>query len=134
MHKGMPYSLRKSPTLGLPKTHSFYYSKNAAHSRASVIWNNLPDVVKSSDSLFEFENKIKYIGNIDCGCLTLSGRRSLSYRNQSIDLHPKSMDWFLYDNGLHVKRVNIKGYMMYDVLFYFVISWNLFYILCTNGE
>ena len=72
MHKVMPHSLRKSPTLGLPKTHSFYYSKNAAHSRASVIWNNLPDVVKSSDSLFEFENKIKYIGNIDCRCLIQS--------------------------------------------------------------
>ena len=67
----MPYSLRNSPTLGLPKTHSFYYSTNAAHSRVSIIWNLLPDVVKSikSDSLFEFKNKIKYIGNIDCECL-----------------------------------------------------------------
>ena len=26
--------------------------------------------------------------------------RPLSYRNQSIDLFRKSMDWFLYDNGL----------------------------------
>ena len=48
-HKGMPYSLRKGPTLGLPKTHSFYYSTNAAHSRGSLIWNNLPAVVKTSD-------------------------------------------------------------------------------------
>ena len=38
--------------------------------------------------------------------LTLSWRRSLSYRNQSIDLLRKSMDWFLYDNGLRHKRVN----------------------------
>ena len=67
-HKDMPYTLRKSPILGLPKAHSFYYSKGVAHSRGSVIWNNLPDVAKSSDSSFEFENKIKYIGNIDCGC------------------------------------------------------------------
>ena len=65
----MPYSLRKGPTLSLPKTHSFYYSTNAAHSCGSIIWNNLPDVVTSSDSLFEFKNKIEYIGNIDCGCL-----------------------------------------------------------------
>ena len=48
-HKDMPYSLRKGPTLGLPKTHSFYYSTNAAHSRGSLIWNNLPAVVKTSD-------------------------------------------------------------------------------------
>ena len=30
----------------------------------------------------------------------------LSYRNQSIDLLCKSVDWFLYDNGLHHERVN----------------------------
>ena len=37
--------------------------------------------------------------------LTLSWRRSLSYRNQSIDLLGKSIDWFLYDNGLRRERV-----------------------------
>ena len=37
--------------------------------------------------------------------LTLSWQRPLSYRNQSIDLQSKSMDWFLYDNGLHHERV-----------------------------
>ena len=65
----MSYSLRKGPTLGLPKTNSSYYSTNAAHSRGSLIWNNLPGVVKSKDSLFESKSKIKYIGNVDCGCL-----------------------------------------------------------------
>ena len=37
---------------------------------------------------------------------TLSWRRPLSYRNQSIDLRCKSMDWFLYDNGFRHERVN----------------------------
>ena len=37
--------------------------------------------------------------------LTLSWRRSLSYRNQSNDLLCKSMDWFLYDNGPRHERV-----------------------------
>ena len=68
-HKDMPYNLRKGPFLGLPKTHSFYYGTNAVHFRGSLIWNNLPAVVKSSDSLFEFKNEIKNIGDIDCGCL-----------------------------------------------------------------
>ena len=36
--------------------------------------------------------------------LTLSRRRPLSHRNQSIDLR-SSMDWFLYDNGLCLERV-----------------------------
>ena len=42
--------------------------------------------------------------------LTLSWRRPLLYRNQSIDLLYKSIDWFLYDNGLRHERVimNIK--------------------------
>ena len=40
--------------------------------------------------------------------LTLSWWRPLSYRNQSIDLQSKSMDWFLYDNGLRHERVKIK--------------------------
>ena len=40
--------------------------------------------------------------------LTLSWRRPLSYRNQSIDLLCKSMDWFLYHNGLRYERVNTE--------------------------
>ena len=31
--------------------------------------------------------------------------RSLLYGNQSIDLQSKSVDWFLYDNGLRHERV-----------------------------
>ena len=37
--------------------------------------------------------------------LTLSRRRFLSYRNKSIDLQSKSMDWFLYDRNLRHERV-----------------------------
>ena len=39
--------------------------------------------------------------------LTLSCRRSLSYKNQSIDLHSsKSMDWFLNDRDVWHERVS----------------------------
>ena len=41
--------------------------------------------------------------------LTLSWRRLLSYKNQLIDLLRKSVDWFLYDNGLRHERVNITN-------------------------
>ena len=34
---------------------------------------------------------------------------AVTIRNQSIDLLPKSMDWFLYDNGLRHERVNIRS-------------------------
>ena len=40
-----------------------------------------------------------------CCLLTLSWQRPLSYWNQSIDFLCKSMDWFLYDNGLRHERV-----------------------------
>ena len=42
---------------------------------------------------------------VDIG-LALSWQRSLSYRNQSIDLLYKSLDWFLYDGDLRHKIVN----------------------------
>ena len=38
--------------------------------------------------------------------LTPSRLRPILYRNQSIDLQSKSMDWFLYDIGLQCERVN----------------------------
>ena len=38
--------------------------------------------------------------------LTLSRRRPLSYRNESIDLQSKSKDWFIYENGPRHERVN----------------------------
>ena len=44
--KDMLYSLRKHATLDLPKTHSFYYGKNAAHFQGSLIWNNSSAVLK----------------------------------------------------------------------------------------
>ena len=31
----------------------------------------------------------------------------LSYGNQFFDLQSKSMDWFLYDNSLHLERVKM---------------------------
>ena len=45
--------------------------------------------------------------------LALSWRRPLSYRNQSINLQSKSMDWFLYDNGFRHERANWLSTLMY---------------------
>ena len=46
-----------------------------------------------------------------CG-LTLSWWRSLSYRNQLIDLSCKSVDWFLYDCGLCNERVKESAWLI----------------------
>ena len=46
---------------------------------------------------------------MDCGFhLAFSWRRSQSYRDWSIDLQSKSMDWFLYDWDLRHDRVKEK--------------------------
>ena len=47
--------------------------------------------------------------------LTLSWGRLLSYRNQSTDLRSKSMDWFLYDNGLRHERINSRRLIFTNV-------------------
>ena len=60
-------------------------------------------------------------------CLTLSRKRPFSYRNQSIDLQSKSMDWFLYDNGLFLERVNnTADYLL--ILPYSKDLWDISYI------
>ena len=48
------------------------------------------------------------VGLIGEYLLTLSWRRSLSYRNQSINLQRKSTDWFLYDRDLRHERVKMN--------------------------
>ena len=40
--------------------------------------------------------------------LSISWWMSLSYRNQSIDLQNKSMEWFLYDRDVPHERVNFS--------------------------
>ena len=52
-----------------------------------------------------FFYKHQRLGSNAESCLTLSRRRPISHRNQSIDLLCKSMDWFLYDIGLRRERV-----------------------------
>ena len=38
-----------------------------------------------------------------------SWQKSLSYKNQSIDLHYKLMDWFLYDKDICHERVRCSS-------------------------
>ena len=59
----------KGPSLNLARSQSTYYGTSTAHVRGSVEWNNLPANIESSNSVFEFKNKVKNLGNIDCGSL-----------------------------------------------------------------
>ena len=56
--------------------------------------------------------------NDQSSLLTRSWRGPLSYRNQSIDLHCKSMDCFLCDNEPRherVKKILLRKIRKYDV-------------------
>ena len=60
-------------------------------------------VVMVLSILLQRKEAKKFIGGKK---LTVSWRRPLTYRNQSIDLLFKSMDWFLYERDPHHERVN----------------------------
>ena len=61
-----------------------------------------------------------------CVTLTLSWRRPLSYRNQSrkqsIDLQSKSMDWFLYDNGLKGGEIFLNNALNWTKILQFLTT------------
>ena len=70
--------------------------------------------------ILQYRNIYTYI-YINVNKFTLSWRRLLSYRNQSIDLLCKSMDWFLFDKDLRHERdklmqntqQNSKSFLLY---------------------
>ena len=63
--KKLSYNLRKGPILNLLRTQSTYYGTNAIHFRGSLILNNLPAKVKSSNSVLQFKTKIKNLRIVD---------------------------------------------------------------------
>ena len=67
--KKLSYNLRKGPILNLPRTQSTYHGTNSVHFRSSLVWNNYPAKIKSSNSVFESKTKVKNLRIIDCGCL-----------------------------------------------------------------
>ena len=84
----------------LMKLFSIVTNKTACQSifrsrRGNIIWNISEKLHSFSKDFMKkcyFEQLIQQI-------LTVSWRRSLSCRNQFIDLQKKSMDWGLYDRG-----------------------------------
>ena len=65
----LPYDLRKANKVNFPETRTCRYGINCQLFRGVSLWNNLPRNVKESDSLEEFKEKIKKIGNLTCSCV-----------------------------------------------------------------
>ena len=65
--------------------------------------------------------------------LTLSWRRPISYRNPSIDVLCKSMDWFLYDIGLRHERVKIWA-KIFIICFQYTSCWKHYLFLFNHYD
>ena len=46
-----------------------HLKRNPFQLRGSLVLNNLPAKVQSSNGVFEFKIRIKNLGNINCGCV-----------------------------------------------------------------
>ena len=58
-HKDMPYSLRKGPTFGLPKTRLFYYGTNTAQFIFVVLSYAIILLLLQSPAIHYLNSKIK---------------------------------------------------------------------------
>ena len=58
-----------SPVLIIPLARSKIYGTNSLRLCESLIWNKLPNLVRSSRSVIEFENIIKKTRKTDYGCM-----------------------------------------------------------------
>ena len=53
------YNLRKKDLVQLPSTKTIRYGLNALRFRGSMVWNTLPDIIKSAKNDRKFKNRIK---------------------------------------------------------------------------
>ena len=66
--KHIPYNLRGGDLLLLPPAKFTCYGVNSLAFRGSLLSNNLSPQVKKSQTLEEFENRIRILRSIHCTC------------------------------------------------------------------
>ena len=72
-YRKVPYNLRWGPILFIPPARSTIYGTNSVHFLGSLIWNRLPNLVKSSKSISEFKNVIKISEILTAGASYVEG-------------------------------------------------------------
>lgn len=63
------YNLRSQSTVRLPPTNTRSFGLNSILFRGSLLWNTLPNKLKSSTTLHEFKRRIKCWDGSNCTCL-----------------------------------------------------------------
>ena len=66
--KSTNYNLRNKTLLDLPKAASTTYGTNSLAFKGGLIWNTLPNYIKSSSSLKIFTKQIKLWNGENCTC------------------------------------------------------------------
>ena len=66
--KNVPYNLRNKSLVNLPQANSSTYGTNSLIFKGSIIWNTLPNFIKSSPSLNIFLSRIKNWNGDNCTC------------------------------------------------------------------
>ena len=67
-YKSMRYTLRSGNTLKLPQANTQRYGLNSLAFRGSLLWNTLPNSLKSAKSVSDFKRKIKSWVGSTCSC------------------------------------------------------------------
>ena len=77
-YREVSYDLRRGPVLFIPPARSTTYCTNSVYFLGSLLWNKLPNLVKSNRSISEIKIAIKKIRNIDCGCMICRRKHTLT--------------------------------------------------------
>ena len=62
------YNLRNKDLLQIPRFQTITYGANSITYRGSYLWNSIPDVVKSCDSVLSFKRQIREWNGKTCTC------------------------------------------------------------------
>ena len=66
--KDLGYNLRSGSLLMLPQAKTTTYGTSSLTFRGSILWNSLPDAIKSSPSVVYFKRSIKEWKGENCTC------------------------------------------------------------------
>ena len=62
------YDLGIMDTILLPSTSTVAFGMMSICFRGSILWNSIPDVIKSSETIASFRKKIKTWAGEECDC------------------------------------------------------------------
>ena len=93
--KKLSCNLRKGPILNTWRTQFTYCGTNAIHFKGSLVWNNFPAKVKSSNSVYKFKTKINKTYLQKPYCVVIENISAGIYPSTFNNFHFVEEDWVL---------------------------------------